>query len=162
MWVDLLTCLTKEIIMTFNSLFPNNGLLDVNKLQKEIFNGSTKFFDDAFEGIFDTWSKVQSFPFYNVVKYSKGKYGLEIGLAGYNKENVLVEVKDGILTIEGKVDNKNVDYVKQGLAFRKFFKQFELAKDVIVDEAEMKDGLLKIKLGYKEPKEIEGIKVEVK
>jgi HSP20 family molecular chaperone IbpA len=26
----------------------------------------------------------------------------------------------------------------------------------------MKDGLLKIKLGYKEPKEIEGIKVEVK
>ena len=148
--------------MTFNSLFPNNGLLDVNKLQKEIFNGSTKFFDDAFEGIFDTWSKVQSFPFYNVVKYSKGKYGLEIGLAGYNKENVLVEVKDGILTIEGKVDNKNVDYVKQGLAFRKFFKQFELAKDVIVDEAEMKDGLLKIKLGYKEPKEIEGIKIEVK
>jgi molecular chaperone IbpA len=148
--------------MTFNSLFPNNGLLDVNKLQKEIFNGSTKFFDDAFEGIFDTWSKVQSFPFYNVIKYSKGKYGLEIGLAGYNKENVLVEVKDGILTIEGKVDNKNVDYVKQGLAFRKFFKQFELAKDVIVDEAEMKDGLLKIKLGYKEPKEIEGVKVDIK
>ena len=148
--------------MTFNSLFPNNGLLDVNKLQKEIFNGSTKFFDDAFEGIFDTWSKVQSFPFYNVVKYSKGKYGLEIGLAGYNKENVLVEVKDGILTVEGKVDNKNVDYVKQGLAFRKFFKQFELAKDVIVDEAEMKDGLLKIKLGYKEPKEIEGVKVDIK
>ena len=148
--------------MTFNSLFPNNGLLDVNKLQKEIFNGSTKFFDDAFENIFDTWSKVQSFPFYNVVKYSKGKYGLEIGLAGYNKENVLVEVKDGILTVEGKVDNKNVDYVKQGLAFRKFFKQFELAKDVVVDEAEMKDGLLKIKLGYKEPKEVEGIKVDIK
>ena len=148
--------------MTFNSLFPNNGLLDVNKLQKEIFNGSTKFFDDAFEGIFDTWSKVQSFPFYNVVKYSKGKYGLEIGLAGYNKENVLVEVKDGILTIEGKVDNKNVDYVKQGLAFRKFFKQFELAKDVIVDEAEMKDGLLKIKFGFNEPKDFEGVKIDIK
>jgi len=66
-----------------------------------MFNGSTKFIEDAFENIFDTWSKVQSFPFYNVVKYSKGKYGLEIGLAGYNKENVLVEVKDGILTVEG-------------------------------------------------------------
>ena len=146
----------------FNNLLDNSGLLDVNQLQKQIFNESTKFFDDAFENIFDTWSKVQSFPFYNVVKYSKGKYGLEIGLAGYNKENVLVEVKDGILTVEGKVDNKNVDYVKQGLAFRKFFKQFELAKDVVVDEAEMKDGLLKIKLGYKEPKEVEGIKVDIK
>ena len=146
----------------FNNLLDNSGLLDVNKLQKQIFNESTKFLDDTFENIFDTWSKVQSFPFYNVVKYSKGKYGLEIGLAGYNKENILVEVKDGILTVEGKVEDKNVDYVKQGLAFRKFFKQFELAKDVIVDEAEMKDGLLKIKFGFIEPKEIEGVKINIK
>jgi len=149
-----LTCLTKEIIMTNLEVF--------NNLSKQMFNGSTKFFDDAFENIFDTWSKVQSFPFYNVVKYSKGKYGLEIGLAGYNKENILVEVKDGILTVEGKVEDKNVDYVQKGLAFRKFFKQFELAKDVIVDEAEMKDGLLKIKFGFNEPKEIEGVKIDIK
>jgi HSP20 family molecular chaperone IbpA len=140
MWMDQLTCLTKEIIMTNLEVF--------NNLSKQMFNGSTKFFDDAFENIFDTWSKVQSFPFYNVVKY--------------NKENVLVEVKDGILTIEGKVEDKNVDYVQKGLAFRKFFKQFELAKDVIVDEAEMKDGLLKIKLGFNEPKEIEGVKIDIK
>ena len=135
-----------------------------NNLSKQLFNGSTKFFDDSFESIFDTWSKVQSFPFYNVVKYSKGKYGLEIGLAGYNKENVLVEVKDGILTVEGKTSlfKEQPEYIKQGLAFRKFFKQFELAKDVIVDEAEMKDGLLKIKLGYNEPKEIEGVKIDIK
>ena len=92
----------------------------------------------------------------------KGKYGLEIGLAGYNKENVLVEVKDGILTVEGKVEDKNIDYVQKGLAYRKFIKQFELASDVIIDEAEMVDGLLKIKLGFKKPKEVEGIKVEVK
>jgi molecular chaperone IbpA len=133
-----------------------------NNLNKQLFNGSTKFFDDAFENIFDTWSKVQSFPFYNVVKYSKGKYAIEMGLAGYNKENVLVEVKDGILTIEGKVDDKNVEYVQKGLAFRQFFKMFKLAQDVVIDEAEMKDGLLKIKLGYKEPKEIESVKIDIK
>jgi molecular chaperone IbpA len=97
-----------------------------------------------------------------VVKYGKGKYGLEIGLAGYNKENVLVEVKDGILTVEGKVEDKNIDYVQKGLAYRKFIKQFELASDVIIDEAEMVDGLLKIKLGFKKPKEVEGVKVKVK
>jgi molecular chaperone IbpA len=153
--------LKKEIIM-FNTLLDDNGLLNVNKIQKELFNGSTKFFDNAFENTLDSWSKVQSFPFYNVVKYSKGKYAIEMGLAGYNKENLLVEVKDGILTVEGNVDDKNVDYVQKGLAFRKFFKQFELAKDVMVDEAEMKDGLLKIKFGFKEPKEVEGVKVEVK
>jgi len=135
-----------------------------NNLSKQLFNGSTKFFDDSFESIFDTWSKVQSFPFYNVVKYSKGKYGLEIGLAGYNKENILVEVKDGILTVEGKTSlfKEQPEYNKQGLAYREFFKQFQLAKDAIVDEAEMKDGILKIKFGFKEPKEIEGIKINIK
>ena len=135
-----------------------------NNLSKQLFNGSTKFFDDSFESIFDTWSKVQSFPFYNVVKYSKGKYGLEIGLAGYNKENILVEVKDGILTVEGKTSlfKEQPEYIKQGLAYREFFKQFQLAKDAIVDEAEMKDGILKIKFGYNEPKEIEGVKINIK
>ena len=135
-----------------------------NNLSKQLFNGSTKFFDDSFESIFDTWSKAQSFPFYNVVKYSKGKYGLEIGLAGYSKENILVEVKDGILTVEGKTSlfKEQPEYIKQGLAYREFFKQFQLAKDAIVDEAEMKDGILKIKFGFNEPKEIEGVKIEVK
>ena len=133
-----------------------------NNLSKQLFDGSTKFLDDTFENIFDTWSKVKSFPFYNVVKYSKGKYGLEIGLAGYNKKDILVEVKDGILTVEGKVEDKDVDYIKKGLAYIQFFKQFELAKDVVIDEAEMKDGLLKIKFGYNEPKEIEGVKIDIK
>jgi len=135
-----------------------------NNLSKQMFNRSTKFFDDSFESIFDTWSKVQSFPFYNVVKYSKGKYGLEIGLAGYNKENILVEVKDGILTVEGKTTlfKEQPEYIKQGLAYREFFKQFQLAKDAIVDEAEMKDGILKIKFGFKEPKEIEGVKIDIR
>jgi molecular chaperone IbpA len=146
----------------FNTLLDDNGLLNVNKIQKELFNGSTKFFDNGFENTLDSWSKVQSFPFYNVVKYSKGKYAIEMGLAGYNKENLLVEVKDGILTVEGNIDDKNVDYVQKGLAFRKFFKQFELAKDVIVDEAEMKDGLLKIKFGFNEPKDFEGVKIDIK
>ena len=154
MWMDQLTCLTKEIIMTNLEVF--------NNLSKQLFDGSTKFLDDTFENIFDTWSKVKSFPFYNVVKYSKGKYGLEIGLAGYNKKDILVEVKDGILTVEGKVEDKDVDYVKKGLAYRQFFKQFELAKDVVIDEAEMKDGLLKIKFGFNEPKEIEGVKIDIK
>lgn len=144
--------------MTFNSLFPNNGLIKMD----EIHNHFVKHTSDIFDSIFDNWSKVPSFPFYNVVKYGKGKYGLEIGLAGYNKENVLVEVKDGILTVEGKVEDKNIDYVQKGLAFRKFIKQFELASDVIIDEAEMVDGLLKIKLGIKNPELREGKKIDIK
>ena len=144
--------------MNYNSLFPNNGLINVDEFHNQFIKQS----NDIFETVFDSWSKIPSFPFWNLIKYSKGKYGLEIGLAGYNKENVVVEVKDGVLTIKGKVEDKNVEYVSKGLAFRKFVKQFQLASDVIVDEAEMNDGLLRIKLGLKNPDKSEGKKIKVK
>ena len=144
--------------MNYNSLFPNNGLINVDEFHNQFVQHTA----DIFDNIFDNWSKIPSFPFFNIVKYSKGKYGLEIGLAGYNKENVLIEVKDGVLTIEGKVEDKNVEYVSKGLALRKFVKQFQLASDVIVYEAEMVDGLLKIKLGLKNPDKSEGKKIKVK
>jgi hypothetical protein len=55
----------------------------INKFNKDVWNHSDRMFGDAFDSIFDSWSKAQSFPFYNVVKYGKGEYGLELGLAGY-------------------------------------------------------------------------------
>jgi molecular chaperone IbpA len=96
------------------------------------------------------------------VKYGKGKYGMELGLAGYNKKNISVEVKDGILTVSGQVDDSEKEYITKGLSYKKFYKQFSLRNDVLVDEAEMKDGVLTIKLGFKEPEEVKGTKVDIK
>ena len=134
----------------------------INKMQKDMWSQTDRLFGDTFDSIFDSWSKAQSFPFYNVVKYGKGKYGLELGLAGFNKKNVSVEYKDGVLTVSGQVDDKEKEYVEKGLAFRKFFKQFSLRNDVVVDEAEMEDGVLTVKFGVNEPEEIPAQKVEVK
>jgi molecular chaperone IbpA len=120
------------------------------------------FFDNTFDSVFNNLSKIHSFPFYNVVKYDKGKYGVELGLAGYNKKDILVEVKDGILTVSGQVDDSEKEYVTKGLSFRKFVKQFSLRNDVIVDEAEMKDGVLTVKLGFKDPEKAEGTTIKVK
>ena len=118
----------------------------IHSVHKQLFDKSLDVFDSAF----DSWSKVTGFPFWNVVKYSKGKYGLELGLAGFKKENVLVEVDDGVLTIEGKVDDAAVDYVQKGLSTKSFYKQFTLPNEAVVDEATMEDGMLKIQFGVKE------------
>ena len=118
----------------------------INSVHKQFFDQGTSVLDN----VFNSWSKVTGFPFWNVVKYSKGKYGLELGLAGFKKENVLVEVNDGVLTIEGKVDDAAVDYVQKGLSTKSFFKQFSLPNEAIVDEAKMEDGMLKIQFGIKE------------
>ena len=134
----------------------------INKFQKDIWNQSNTIFGDTFDSIFDSWSKAQSFPFYNVVKYGKGEYAIELGLAGFNKKNVKVQYKDGVLTVSGQVDDKEKEYIEKGLAARKFFKQFQLHKDVVVNEAEMKDGVLSVKFGVQEPEEIEIKDIQVK
>ena len=118
----------------------------INSVHKQFFDQGTSVLDN----VLNSWSKVTGFPFWNVVKYSKGKYGLELGLAGFKKENVLVEVNDGVLTIEGKVDDSAVDYVQKGLSTKSFYKQFSLPNEAVVDEATMEDGMLKIQFGIKE------------
>ena len=138
------------------------GLDLINKFQKDIWNNSNKMFGDSFDSIFDSLSKVQSFPFYNVVKYGKGEYGIELGLAGFNKKNVKVEYKDGVLTVAGQVDDKEKEYIEKGLAFRKFYKQFQLRNDVVVDDAKMEDGVLTVKLGVNEPEEIKAQEIKIK
>jgi len=134
----------------------------LNKFQKDLWNQSNTIFGDTFDSIFDSWSKAQSFPFYNVVKYGKGEYAIELGLAGFNKKNVKVQYKDGVLTISGQIDDKEKEYIEKGLATRKFFKQFQLHKDVVVNDAEMKDGVLSVKFGVQEPEEITIKDIEVK
>ena len=128
----------------------------INSVHKQFFNHGL----DAFDSVFDSWSKVTGFPFWNVVKYDKGKYGLEIGLAGYKKSDVLVEINDGVLSVSGKVDDSAVEYVQKNLYTKSFLKQFALPNNAIVDEAKMEDGLLKIKFGYKEAENKQTIKVK--
>ena len=129
----------------------------INSVHKQFFDHSTSVLD----GVLNSWTKVTGFPFWNVVKYSKGKYGLELGLAGFKKENVLVEVNDGVLTIEGKVEDSAIDYVQKGLSTKSFYKQFSLPNEAVVDEATMEDGMLKIQFGIKET-ETNSKKVNIK
>ena len=140
------------------------GLDIINKFNKDFWNHSDDVFGSSFRTMFDNLAKTQSFPFYNVVKYGNSEYGIELGLAGFNKKNVKVQYKDGVLTISGQVDksDKEYFYIEKGLAARKFFKQFALHQDVVVNEAEMEDGVLTVKFGVKEPKDIEGVDINIK
>jgi molecular chaperone IbpA len=134
----------------------------INKFNKDVWNHSDRMFSGAFDSIFDSWSKAQSFPFYNVVKYGKGEYGIELGLAGFNKKNVKVQYKDGVLTVSGQIEDKEKNYIEKGLAARKFLKQFSLHQDVVVNDAKMEDGVLTLKLGVNEPEEIKPLDIEIK
>ena len=50
----------------------------------------------------DFITNMPSFPHYNIVKTGDNKYDIEIALAGYNKKDIEVELKEGILSIKSK------------------------------------------------------------
>ncbi len=121
-----------------------------------IFNQLRPFsigFDDMFDH-FDSMVSMapNNYPPYNIVKTDKNSYNVEIALAGFNKKDISVEVENGILTIESikTKDEKEVEdndgALYKGISKRYFKKQFTIAKDVKVNGAELKDGLLKVSM----------------
>lgn len=91
------------------------------------------------------------YPPHNVVKYTETQFSIELALAGYRKEDLSVEVKDGILVITGDgrpTLEKEVEreYLHKGISAKKFTRTFRLSEHVVVDGADFVDGLLVIDL----------------
>jgi len=108
-------------------------------------------FEDMFDR-FDYLTSINSgFPHYNIRKASEGKYVIELALAGYKKDEVSVEVKDNILSIEGSSEDKEVQFIHKSIAKRSFKKMFQLADYVECESSKLEDGMLKIKLKHNKP-----------
>ena len=141
----------------------NRALSIFNQLRPVTVGFDNAF--DHFERLFDDFdfNTIPTFPHYNIVKKAENKYDIEIALAGYNKKDIEVELKEGILTIkskkEEKEDTKDGEVLHKGIAKRYFSKAFTIADDVEVKGAELKDGLLKVSMeriipDHKKPRNI--------
>ena len=74
-----------------------------------------------------------------------------MAVAGFSEEDLAIDYADNVLTISSKEtepfkDSKELEYIHQGIALRKFTKKFTLAEDVIVKDAVMKNGMLTISM----------------
>ena len=54
----------------------------------------------------DFITNMSNFLHYNIVKTGDNKYDIEIALGGHNKKDIEVELKEGILSIKSKKDEK--------------------------------------------------------
>tara|TARA_Y100000593_G_C4047306_1_gene208019 strand:- start:2 stop:388 length:387 start_codon:yes stop_codon:yes gene_type:complete len=120
---------------------------------------TSDFFTDSFQG-------TQNFPPYNIIKTDETSYDIEMAVAGFSEEDLDIDYANNVLTISSKdsepfKDSKEPEYVHKGIAVRKFTKKFTLADDVIVDNASMKNGMLKISMSkiVPEGKEKRSIKI---
>ena len=133
--------MTNKALSIFNQLRPVSVGFD------SIFDHFESMFDDD---IFRT--PMVNYPPYNIVKAGKNKYDIEVALAGFNKKDINVNVENGLLTIESKVEEKSNDkdedgeVIHKGISKRYFKRSFTIADDVEVKGAELKDGLLRISM----------------
>jgi molecular chaperone IbpA len=95
------------------------------------------------------------YPPHNVVRKDETHFSVELALAGYSKDDLTVEVKDGILVVAGgKTDGEQErEYLHRGISAKKFTRTFRLSEHVVVDGADFKDGLLVIDLRVEIPEE---------
>ena len=78
-------------------------------------------------------------------------HAININTGGLSKNDILIELTNGILTVsydgpESNNDAEDHNLVYRGIAKRAFKQQFTLAEDVIVQGAELENGLLLINL----------------
>ena len=111
-------------------------------------------FSVGFDGFFNRLSNVDiaqsGYPPYNIRKLNDLQYVVELALAGFSKSDIEVEVTDGTLTIRTVAKDDGADYdenfVHRGIAKRTFSRQFNLSDDIIVKNADLKDGMLIVNL----------------
>ena len=99
-------------------------------------------------------AKASTYPPYNITKESEVKYIIEMAVAGFSEDMLDVSVKECILTVEGKIDNSSEkEYIHKGIAARAFTREFTLADTIVVRDASLRDGMLRIVLENVIPEE---------
>ena len=107
-----------------------------------------------------------SFPPHNIV-YSKDKesFSVEIALAGYAEEDIDITLQEQVLTVETNEletsKNDAANYLHQGIARRKFRKQFTLGEFLVVEGANFTNGLLTITINKELPEEKKPRTIEI-
>lgn len=93
--------------------------------------------------------EMPTYPPYNIERLGEDEYLISVAIAGFSSDDVNIEVKGSDLTITGKKNEKpegKTEYLHQGIAGRNFQRTFQLADNVEVKSAELREGLLQIYL----------------
>jgi molecular chaperone IbpA len=109
----------------------------------------------GFDRLFDLLDSVpqydtaQTYPPYNIERTDETHYRITLAVAGFGEKELNVEVREGVLTVQGKRDENGdgkSSYLYQGIAGRAFERRFQLAENVEVRGAKLENGLLHVEL----------------
>lgn len=105
----------------------------------------------------------QGYPPYNIERTDENAYRIEIAVAGFRPDELDIEVKENLLTVQGRkaANDGERRYLHRGLAERNFERRFQLADYVVVTDAGLADGLLSISLKRDLPEALKPRRIEI-
>lgn len=124
----------------------NNQLARLDALSRALVGFDTMF--DQMERRFAN-SVSNNYPPHNILKLEENEYAIQLAVTGFDKSEISVTVEDNVLVIKGEsmtTDYLPEQYLHRGLATRDFAKEFPLAEHIEVAGAEIKNGMLTVKL----------------
>ena len=85
---------------------------------------------------------------FDILKYDDNKYEINVALAGISPEQVKINTINDFLILDviQKPLSSNQDIIHKGIQNNSTKQLFRLEQNIQVDEAELKNGILKIKL----------------
>ena len=103
------------------------------------------------------------YPPYNIETVGEDAYRIEIAVAGFKPDELNLEVKENVLTVQGKkaANDDSRRFLHRGLAERNFDRRFQLADYVVVTEANLSDGLLSVSLKREVPEAKKPRRIEI-
>lgn len=115
-------------------------------------------FDTLFEQLNRTFANSKSdsnYPPHNVVRIDDAHYVIELAVAGFAEDEINVELKDNILTVQGDQTRAEagIEYLYKGIGSRNFSRTFPLAEHIEVRGATVRNGILSIALEQIVPEE---------
>ena len=107
----------------------------------------------GFDNVFEELDRIAreadtKFPPHNIVKLSDDdtEYLIELAVAGYEENELEIEIDDRTLTVRGDHVVKGREYLHKGISTKKFTRNFRLSEYVDVSGADLKAGILSIHL----------------
>ena len=121
-------------------------------------------FDDLFERLNNVQHTGSNYPPYNIIKHDAMNFCIEIAVAGFTRSELDIEFADSVLTLSAKLETNAEElttYLHRGLAKRSFTRKWTLADDVVVKEASLTDGILRVELERILPEDKKPRKIDI-
>jgi molecular chaperone IbpA len=108
-------------------------------------------------------TEATGYPPYNIEKLGDEDYRLTMAVAGFRPEELDLVVKDNTLVISGRpaTDAPKNEVLYRGIAGRAFERRFVLADHIVVDGADLNNGLLHVGLKRVVPEALKPRRIEV-